>query len=176
MELVVWLEGRVKSPGNADTKTYSMEEEKPVSIKHFRNAINMLKEKGEEQSLTNLHYTRKNTDIMMKIQEELLEYRTESRTATDTLAEEKWRRRKHNDVDKNRRKEEREASDISENATRDMREAGEKARSSDNKKHDEAEDEGRMREKLRMEQEIKQKEKRDEIYQEMLRRTNMETE
>eukprot|EP00972_Heterocapsa_arctica_P024612 3629076-Heterocapsa_arctica.AAC.1 len=47
MELVVWLEGRVKSPGNTKPAANSMEEEKPANMKLFQKAINMLKEMGE---------------------------------------------------------------------------------------------------------------------------------
>eukprot|EP00972_Heterocapsa_arctica_P003457 515274-Heterocapsa_arctica.AAC.1 len=47
MELVVWFEGRVKAPVTTKSTANSIEDEKPVNMKAFQQAINMLKEMGE---------------------------------------------------------------------------------------------------------------------------------
>eukprot|EP00972_Heterocapsa_arctica_P051340 7551997-Heterocapsa_arctica.AAC.1 len=47
MELVVWIEERVKAPENTRMPANSREEEKPVTTKMFQQGINMLKEMME---------------------------------------------------------------------------------------------------------------------------------
>eukprot|EP00972_Heterocapsa_arctica_P085896 12657955-Heterocapsa_arctica.AAC.1 len=51
MELVVWIEGRVKAPENTRTPANSRKEEKPVSKTFFQHAINMLKQMMEVQKM-----------------------------------------------------------------------------------------------------------------------------
>eukprot|EP00972_Heterocapsa_arctica_P004422 656700-Heterocapsa_arctica.AAC.1 len=72
-------------------------------MKLFQNAINMLKEMGEVQALTNLQQAKKTRSILRELQEELIT-KTVTGGMTDKLAEENKKRRKNIDEDKDIKK------------------------------------------------------------------------
>eukprot|EP00972_Heterocapsa_arctica_P074266 10961901-Heterocapsa_arctica.AAC.1 len=64
MELAVWIEERVKTPGNTRIPANSREEEKPVSMKMFQQAINMLKEMMEVQKMEITQQAKRSRGVM----------------------------------------------------------------------------------------------------------------
>eukprot|EP00972_Heterocapsa_arctica_P095866 14145633-Heterocapsa_arctica.AAC.1 len=93
MELVVHLEEKIKAPGKALAQDNKEEDEKPVNIKEFRKAINMLKDMNQDLVKDNLEEARRTRDIIRDLADALTKKRAHSSGSEHSNKSEERKRR-----------------------------------------------------------------------------------